>query len=397
MFGILIIMIMIAFGGFIALLGDRVGMRVGKKRLSLFGLRPKYTSMIITVLTGFLIAGGTLLILTAMSEYVRTAIFELNAIRNKVVSLTRELGLKENQYNQLHLKLQDVAAQRNLAEDRLRKTQAQYSQAELNLQSRKAELAAVQDRLKSLTRMNHDLTNQNSSLTLQEARLNQQIQNLEGWMKSLEERNKVMLDQPLLFYVGEIMTARVVEPGIPKDKILSSVVEPMLNEANDLALKRGARIPGKKDVALRSLPQRISEICDQLATLTTKSVLRVVVDKNSTGGEPATVNLELYPDRLIFRDGEIIEESQVSATASESELRDQLIGLLLLANNKAIEKGIITDGSNLRDLVSVSEVAQIINRIKDHKTGNFKVCLVAAADLYRVDAFKVKYLLVSKE
>ena len=67
MYGFIIIVSMVIFGGLIALLGDRVGMKVGKRRLSLFGLRPKYTSMIITVLTGFFIAGLTLLILTMLS------------------------------------------------------------------------------------------------------------------------------------------------------------------------------------------------------------------------------------------------------------------------------------------------------------------------------------------
>ncbi len=61
--------------GLIAYLGDLVGRKVGKKRLTLFGLRPRYTSVIITVITGILIAAFSItLIFTAFSN-VRTALF----------------------------------------------------------------------------------------------------------------------------------------------------------------------------------------------------------------------------------------------------------------------------------------------------------------------------------
>jgi uncharacterized protein (DUF3084 family) len=379
MFSIVIILSMILFGGSIAFLGDRVGMKVGKKRLSLFGLRPKYTSMIITVFTGFCIAGITLLFLTLMSEYVRTAIFELNTIKAKVVSLTREVAKKQQQYLKLRQQLKEVTAQQEMAVS--------------SLNRKKIELNLAQDRLTNLTKIKNDLEMQNTNLIQQETRLNQQIQNLEGWLKSLDERNKTIVDQPMIFYVGEILVSKVVEPGNSTDSIFEKIIKPSLQEADEVAYKRGARIPGKNS-ALRAIPQQIDQVCNQLAALKKKAVLRVVIDKNSLAGEPATVNLAIFPDQLIFRAGEVIEATEVSAATSESELRDKLISLLLLANNKALEKGIITDGPNLKDLIPVSEVVQVIMRIKEQKEGLFKVELLAADNIYRVDPFRVKYNIV---
>ena len=43
MYGVLLIVVVIGLSGLIAYLGDRIGMKVGKRRISLFGLRPKYT------------------------------------------------------------------------------------------------------------------------------------------------------------------------------------------------------------------------------------------------------------------------------------------------------------------------------------------------------------------
>lgn len=380
MFSLIIILSVVLFGGSIALLGDRVGMKVGKKRLSLFGLRPKYTSMIITVFTGFLIAGITLLFLTLMSEYVRTAIFELSAIKAKVITLTGELAKTQEQYLKVRHQFQEVTAQHELAV--------------ANLNRKMAELNLAQERLSNLTKIKDDLELQNTNLIQQETRLNQQIQNLEGWLKSLEDRNKTIVDQPMIFYVGEILLSKIVEPGGTKDSIFEKIIKPLLQEADEVAYKRGARIPGKNS-ALRAIPQQIEQVCNQLAGLKKKAVLRVVIDKNSLVGEPATINLVVFPDQLIFKSGEVIEFTEVSGATSESELRDKLISMLLLANNKALEKGIITDGPNLKDLIPISEVVQVITRIKEQREGMFKVELLAADNIYRVDPFKVKYNVVA--
>ncbi|TCL63739.1 DUF3084 family protein [Hydrogenispora ethanolica] len=412
MFGLEIIAAVVIFGGLLALLGDRVGMKVGKKRLSMFGLRPKYTSMIITVLTGFFIAGLTLLILTLMSDYVRKALFELKTIEQnlqvttkKVQTLTDQIQLKEQEYrdltlrnDELHRNLQIVVKQRKQVERQLESTQEQYQHAAVtlqevksNLSSTKEELELAQNRMANLTKINNDLKDQMSNLTLQEARLNQQIQNLEGWLKSLEDQNRNYLDKPIIFYVGEILVAKVVNPGIHADRIYAEAIEPLLKEANEVALKRGAQIPGKSNYALRVAPKRLAEVTTQVAGLSVKSIVRVVVEKNSVSSEPVTVTLEVYPDQVVFAAGEAIANATLSSNSNESELRDQLLSLLILANNKAIEKGIITEGQNLRNVVSISEIAATIKAIREQKSTNVNVSVAATQDIRRIDQFKIKF------
>ena len=87
MFGATLILVMVITGGLIAFLGDRIGTRVGKRRLTLWGLRPRYTSIVITILTGVLIAGSTMVVLTIISYDVRTALFGMEALQQR----TREL------------------------------------------------------------------------------------------------------------------------------------------------------------------------------------------------------------------------------------------------------------------------------------------------------------------
>lgn len=75
----------------VAWVGDIIGMKLGKKRVTFLKLRPKYTSRIISVITGIGIALFTLLVISIASEPVRTALFSMNYVQNQITTLTAEL------------------------------------------------------------------------------------------------------------------------------------------------------------------------------------------------------------------------------------------------------------------------------------------------------------------
>ena len=83
-FNVLLVMLV---AGAVAYVGDRVGHQVGRKRLSLFGIRPRYTSTIIAIGTGMLIA----LVLTVgailASHEVQTAFFTLSELNQQIATL----------------------------------------------------------------------------------------------------------------------------------------------------------------------------------------------------------------------------------------------------------------------------------------------------------------------
>ena len=79
--GVVLIIVLTIAGGIIAYAGDRIGMKVGRKRLSIFGLRPKYTSMVITIITGVVIAAYSPRAITCL-ENVRIALFEIRELRS---------------------------------------------------------------------------------------------------------------------------------------------------------------------------------------------------------------------------------------------------------------------------------------------------------------------------
>ena len=93
--GLALIVAIIAIAGIIAYLGDRVGHQIGRKRMTLFNLRPKYTSTIIAVGTGMTIALAATVLALAFSAYARAAFFHLDEINTRVNQLqaqANELG-----------------------------------------------------------------------------------------------------------------------------------------------------------------------------------------------------------------------------------------------------------------------------------------------------------------
>ncbi len=88
--GIALILGITLVAGLIAYIGDRVGHQVGRKRLTMFGLRPKYTSTIVAVGTGMMIALVVTVTALLASGYARAAFFHLQDINNRVNELQAE-------------------------------------------------------------------------------------------------------------------------------------------------------------------------------------------------------------------------------------------------------------------------------------------------------------------
>ncbi|MBD2496465.1 DUF3084 domain-containing protein [Nostoc sp. FACHB-280] len=158
--GYILIAAILILGGVIATVGDRIGTRVGKARLSLFKLRPKNTAVVVTIFTGGLISASTLGILFAADEGLRKGVFELEDIQ-------KDLRNKREQ---------------------LKTAEAQKSQVETELsQARKEQTQAQQD----LQRINKSLQAANAKQRETQAKLNQTLSRqakIQGQLQSTQGR-----------------------------------------------------------------------------------------------------------------------------------------------------------------------------------------------------------------
>lgn len=77
--------------GGIAYLGNTWGSKIGKKRLSIFGMRPRHTSNFITAITGSLIAVTTLTLFAFFSEEVRGLLKGVDQLKTELRRLNDEI------------------------------------------------------------------------------------------------------------------------------------------------------------------------------------------------------------------------------------------------------------------------------------------------------------------
>ncbi len=100
------IILILILGGILSTLGDRLGTRVGKARLSIFKLRPKSTAILITVFTGSIISAISFATMVAFDRDFRVGLFQLEDIREKINK--REEELKKLEKNLYALRSGDV-------------------------------------------------------------------------------------------------------------------------------------------------------------------------------------------------------------------------------------------------------------------------------------------------
>jgi uncharacterized protein (DUF3084 family) len=136
--GLVLIAAILILGGVIATVGDRLGTRVGKARLTLFNLRPRKTATLITILTGGVIAASTLGILFAVSDNLRTGVFDLERIRRESRLAAEDRDKAKAEREQIERRLESSRRRQEAAKRRLA-TINEYLKAANERQARTAE------------------------------------------------------------------------------------------------------------------------------------------------------------------------------------------------------------------------------------------------------------------
>ncbi len=157
--GFLWIAVILILGGVIATVGDRLGTRVGKARLSLFKMRPRRTATFVTIITGSIISASTWGILLTVDQRLRTGVFEIGRIQ-------KELGRKRVQLDITRQQLEATNKQKTIVEQEL--VQARTEQKQQQIEAQKQQAAAQ----KRLAQINQSLRSALSKQIKTQAQLN---------------------------------------------------------------------------------------------------------------------------------------------------------------------------------------------------------------------------------
>ena len=366
--GIYLILVMIVTGGAIAFIGDKLGTKIGKKRLSIFGLRPRHTSMIVTVLTGGLITALSIGFMALISQNVRTALFGMDELRATMTSTLEELDAATEELFKAQTEFE--RANENLRESKQEILSLKDEQEELRaesdrlkeegsrLESINAELAAQNENLsgtnaaleqdnQKLGEFNITLSADNEKLSADNAKLSGDNDKLSADNSDLEERNRHLRDGliairegDITLRAGELLASGVFKSGLTGDEIANEI-NALAEVATQNLIQRFGENEGDDNSVWIYQPE-LQRVIGELENSGRDMVLRITAAGNIVRGEPVRATLELYPNELIFNKDELIITKSYevnSETALEVVVRD----FLMSVNRAAVDKGILAD------------------------------------------------------
>ena len=200
MVGIRLIIIMAVVGGFIAYLADKMGSKIGKKKMSIFGLRPKHTSILLTVTSGTIIAVLTIGVVAVSSQSARTALFGME-------KLQRELKL-------LNAEKEDATLALNEAKGKVEEQNKKIGELDARMQESMRENDAMEAKLAEVNSMYSRAQEALASLTESKEQLTGEIEELEKTTAALRKGIINMREGQVYYRAGEVVYAGVMRGGL---------------------------------------------------------------------------------------------------------------------------------------------------------------------------------------
>ena len=380
MLGIIIVLVLMAMGGLIAFLGDKIGTKVGKKRLTMFGLRPKYTSIIVTIISGTLISFFTVAVMAVVNENIRVALFGLNKLKGEMNELNREIADKNKQldegkmllarrtdeYNKMNERaigmskeLDQVESQRASMENRLSSVQKAYDKAQTDVNVSAAEIDKLE---KTRNELNGNIK-----------KLNHERASLMNNIASIREGTMV-------YRTGQVVGTGIIGAGLSRTQA-SAALDALLNHVNT-DLRTRMNVKDKNATVMRVSQNTFEEAASELVNSKSDKVVRIVSAGNIMVGEPVVVDFAIYDNRKIFNSGAVILSAPLSSYDKGANNQGRILMFLHDVNRLARDKGVLFDPltGNIGQL-NAQELTDVIRQVNEYG-GNCILTAVAKGDIY---------------
>jgi len=333
MFGAQLILILVIMGGAIAFLGDKLGSKIGKKRLTIFGLRPHYTSILMTIITGVVVAGATMGILMVSSTSVRTALFGMEKIRTEIATLNkdktdilRELDVQKVKVADLDKQIKQSSIDLAVATKQKEEAQRQVAELESSYQAAEEKLNEAQ--------------NQMDKLQASRDKLKGEVSSLETATQKLRENMAAMREGDVVFRSGEILYANVLKAGLSTEENQKQM-DVFLAAANGHILERTG---AKEDTQILWLSKEsVKNALQALAEGKGNIYVRVCAAGNILSGEMAVSRLEMVPNNKVYGNNTEILSQRINVEVDSQQVEMALLAFLKDVNKAAVAKGVVAD------------------------------------------------------
>jgi uncharacterized protein (DUF3084 family) len=362
--GWLLILMLLVLGGVLSTLGDRLGSRVGKARLSLFNLRPRDTAVVITVLTGSLISAVSLGLMLLVSERLRTGLFELDQLEERLQQSREQLDGSRSQLKNSRTQLQ--ASQRDLqssksalqasktevarAQQGQQRVQQELGQAEQRAAALRRELAPLQQERSRLQaereRLSGEVNRRDAEIRRTEAELAQLGEKIAAGARELDglEANLIALRRgDVVLTSGQPLASAKVKLERPSQA--QEVITALLQQANLNAFRRV--LPGEPpDRQILLVPISDIKKLEELLSQPGSWVVSIRSAANVLRGEKQVLAFpDLRPNRRVARKGEVLASTTLEGDLLDPEQIGRRLNLLLAAAYARVQKqGSLVDG-----------------------------------------------------
>jgi len=402
--GWFMLIVLAVMGGLIAYLGDKIGSKVGKRKIKLMGLRPKYTSILVTIMTGISIAVVTLGVMSVLSENARVALFGMNKLRQQqhvleeqrdrllaeADKLAREMQEKNDLLADNELKLASQEEQLDGANDRLRLTLLDLEQVQAARDDASAQLGIVQT---AFNQANADLATAQGEIE----ELEHTKAGLTKTVAALDERNRLLNESMLtvregtvLFRVGEVLSSSVLTAGQHQDETRSQLSGIMVNINN--MIRQRLNITDEKAVLLYISPDEFERTVQELSNSPKSSkLIRVTAAGNIITGEPALVHVNVYDNNLVYNRGREVYTEYFTSEEIASGAELQLLHFLHNVNRSAQSDGILPDplSGNVGALTAV-EMFDTISRMKAYGNTGLTLQAVTTQNIFTAGPLRIE-------
>jgi len=296
-----------AFGLLAALLGDWLGYRLGRSRLSLLHLRPRTTARIVAMVVGMCIPLATVGVAAYFSQSVALALTSIGSLRRQIDSL---------QQQQTTL----VQIRDSLQRARIR-AEAQFASARDELFAKQGLLRAAQQRLaqsrERLTAAQREVERVQRQAQEQQRNLDEARRNLDEAQRNLDEAQKA---------------TKKAEEGTQKAKAALKGAEDNLGFAEEEWAGADQRWTGAEASA------REAE-AGTIATEARLGDLQAQLEKLKANYEQTTERLREAPAGAVIAEVHDILLRQVVTPGTPRDTLDEVIRVYLRADTRARELG----------------------------------------------------------
>lgn len=416
-YGWVMLFVLAVMGGIIAYLGDKIGSRVGKQKIKLFGMRPKYSSILITILTGICIAAVTLGVMSVLSENVRIALFgmhqlqmqkaQLEAQKEELLKQAQSLGKELEDKNQLIAANEELLRtqqeQLDGKNEQIRLTQLDLQQAEDARDTIAKQLTVMQVALdeaknvrdkaeadRSIAEAERDAARRELAM-LEETKANMMrtITILDKRIRLLNETMTNIREGTVMFRVGEVLSSFVISGGLSEEQTKEELSQGM-SQTNTM-IARHLGIQDANTILLYIAPDEFTNTVQQLQqSKKEKKLVRIIAAGNIMVGEPALVHVKVYDNHLIYQQGDVVYEERLSPHDAKGSAEFQVMRFLHNVNQQAQLQGLLPDPltGNVGALTA-TEMFDTISKLKSYSDGNVILRARALDDTYTVGPLRI--------